>query len=94
MEFWQISLQYIFLTGNYLQFLKKLFSDHFHVYICISATCSISGRSGTNLTMAIPQPEIIQMFRNWDIGYFIGIDYKYEIRFQILTITYLLSSEQ
>ena len=26
-------------------------------------TCAISGRSGTNLTMAIPHPEIIQMLR-------------------------------
>ena len=35
-----------------------------HIWnLCVSATCAINGRSGTNLTKAIPRPEIIQMLR-------------------------------
>ena len=34
-----------------------------YTYVCVSATCAINGRSGTNLIIATPQPEIIQMLR-------------------------------
>ena len=37
------------------------------MYISVSATCAISGVSGTNLTMAISEPKMIQMLRK--LGY-------------------------
>ena len=63
MEFLQTSLQYyIYLPNNYLYLLKQM-SDHFHVYICVYATSTVSGTSGTDLTMSINNPEILKMLR-------------------------------
>ena len=43
------SLQYY--NNNYLEL--EIY-HHFHAYICVSATFAITGRSVTNLIMAVP----------------------------------------
>ena len=44
--------------------LLKIISDHIHVSKCVSATCAISGTSGSNLSIEISPPEMLQMLRN------------------------------
>ena len=39
----------------------KLGRSHFHESICVSATCAISGTSGTNLSMLITQLEKVRI---------------------------------
>ena len=39
-----------------------------HVSICVSATCTKSGTSGTNFAMPISQLEKCKCFENWNPG--------------------------
>ena len=56
-------------SNNFLSLLVKKFSiyntvwNDFDVKICVSATWSISGTSGTNMTMAITQLEKVLLLR-------------------------------
>ena len=57
------SLQYCIFYQRLFKAAQGNFSPFPCIHKCVPATCAINGRSGTNLTMAIPQPEIIQMIR-------------------------------